>query len=157
MIGYKLENLLQNKNLMFYSIWSFLTIAVELFVFFFLQNTCRTDPVLQNTFQWLLLMHLNGIKLLVMVWEFCFPNSWSSALAFFPHQHVSPLVTFHLKFQLRRLLRRVHIYTCQFLFGQAKSWRWIPLHCCCVMHEHILCLPDWGTFSDYRKSGSFNC
>ena len=92
-----------------------------------------------------------------MVWELCFPNSRSGALAFFPHQHVPPLVTFRLKFQLRRLLRRGHNYTSQFVFGQAKSWRRIPLHSSCIMQEIIFCLPDWVKFSNYHNSESFHC
>ena len=92
-----------------------------------------------------------------MGWEICFPKSWSSALTFFPCQNVPPMVTFHLKFQLRRLLWRDHKYTHQFVFGQAKSWRWIPLHSSYMMHDHIFCLPDWGMFSNYHKSRSFHC
>ena len=92
-----------------------------------------------------------------MVREICFSNSWPSTLAFFRHQNLLPLVTFHLKFQQWRLLRRNHNYIHHFVFGQAESWRWIPLHSSCIMHEHIFCLPDWGTFSNYHKSGSFHC
>ena len=90
-------------------------------VFCFLQSTSKAETVL-------LFIHLNSMKFLGMVWEIYFPNSWSSALAFFPHQNVSSLVTFHLKLQLQRTLRRDCNYAHQFVFGQAKSWRWIPLY-----------------------------
>ena len=116
------------------------------------RNISRTEP----TSQWLLLIHLNKIKRLGMARETCFPNS-SSALAFFPHQNMPPLVTFHLNYQLRRILQRDYSYTHQFVFGQEKIWRWILLHHFCIMHEHIFCLPDWGTFSNYHKSGYFHC
>ena len=53
-------------------------------------------------------------------------------------------------------LRRDHNYTHQFVFGQAKTWRWIPLHSSGIMHEHVFCLPDWGTFSNYSISGIFH-
>ena len=98
-----------------------MTTGVEQFVLCFLQNTSRTETSLQNNSQWLLLIHLNEIKRLGMVWEICFPNIWSRALTFFPHQNVLPLVTFHLKFQLRRLVRRDDNYNHQFFFGQAKK------------------------------------
>ena len=62
---------------------------------------------------------------------------------------------FMLKYN-RRLFWRNNNYTHQFVFGQAKWWRWIPLHSSCIVHEHIFCLSDWVMFSNYHKSGFFH-
>ena len=49
-----------------------------------------------------------------------FPKSGSSALTFFPHHNVPPSVSFHLKFQLQRLLRRDHIIPISLFFSRQK-------------------------------------
>ena len=129
-----------------------MTIGGEQLVSFYQQNTSKKEHVLWNTSQWLLLMHFNGIKLSRMVWKFCFPKR--ANIVGFPLKCYFQCY-FILKYN-RRLFRRDNNYTHQFVFEQAKCWRWIPLHSSCIMHEHIFFLPDWGMFSSYRKSGSFH-
>ena len=116
----------------------------------FLQSTSKAGTVL-------LFIHLNSTKFLGMVWEIYFPNSWSSALTFFPHQNVSSLVTFHLSFSCEGHCEGTAIMPISLVLDRQKADDEFLYIVLCIMHEHISCSPNGGTFSSYDKSGFFHC
>ena len=89
-------------------------------LYFFLENTCRKESVLQNTSQWLLPI-LNWNQTFRDGMRFCFPNSRSSAFTFFPHQNVPPLLIFISNFSCEGYYEGIIIISISLFFDRQKA------------------------------------
>ena len=128
----------------------FSTISVEQLVFCSLQNTFRTEHAMAAPY--------------ILKWDQTFGNSEKNL--FFKQLIKCPLILSTLKrastgdfpsyiWAAKAIAKGPQIYPSVCFWA---GWiPWIPLHSSCIMHEHIFCLPDWGTFSNYHKSGSSHC